>query len=273
MTILLVRHASTGAKRPEGLSQIPLNAAGRAQAAETTNWIQGHRDQLPKIDRVVSSDLNRATETAYAIAGGLGLDRIEARRALRAYAPHESIAAYRRRTDTALAQLQAEPGTLAVIHRSTISHAANRLGLVSPFDPNKSLIDTGGVLFWDGDKLEPLYRSIPSAWKGHAGEVVELADTTPPAVRREVDDDTRNWGSSPVSNSRHTGPLEHRAKANPPPRGGSPATRKDLTFHERELVLRRHLVEPDGRLIEVRSGLPDRTAASGCPNSARYIWH
>jgi uncharacterized phosphatase len=67
----LIRHGQTdwnAALRIQGLSDIPLNDTGRAQAAEAV----GHLARYDW-DFVVSSTLSRAAETADLIADGLGL--------------------------------------------------------------------------------------------------------------------------------------------------------------------------------------------------------
>ena len=77
-TIILVRHAETVmAKRFCGKSDPELSAAGIAQLPEIVQEID-----LPKIDRILSSDLIRARQTAEAIAKESGLP-VEFRPALR----------------------------------------------------------------------------------------------------------------------------------------------------------------------------------------------
>jgi uncharacterized phosphatase len=70
-TFALIRHGQTdwnAAMRIQGLSDIPLNDTGRAQAADAV----GHLARYDW-DFIVSSTLSRAAETADLIADGLGL--------------------------------------------------------------------------------------------------------------------------------------------------------------------------------------------------------
>lgn len=69
--LCLVRHGETdwnAHKRIQGQIDIPLNAAGRAQAQATAAGVASRR-----FDAVYSSDLGRALETAQPIAAALGL--------------------------------------------------------------------------------------------------------------------------------------------------------------------------------------------------------
>ncbi|WP_255454098.1 MULTISPECIES: histidine phosphatase family protein [Cryobacterium] len=70
-TFALIRHGQTdwnAAMRIQGLSDIPLNDTGRAQAAEAVGHLADY-----DWDFIVSSTLSRAAETADLIADGLGL--------------------------------------------------------------------------------------------------------------------------------------------------------------------------------------------------------
>lgn len=67
----IIRHGQTDwnlNKRIQGGTDIPLNATGRAEAAET-----GLRLQSREWDAIVTSPLGRAAETARIIAGEVGL--------------------------------------------------------------------------------------------------------------------------------------------------------------------------------------------------------
>lgn len=67
----LVRHGETEwnkIRRIQGVSDIPLNDTGRAQAASLGNILAAHT-----FDLIVSSPLSRALETATIIAGRLGM--------------------------------------------------------------------------------------------------------------------------------------------------------------------------------------------------------
>jgi probable phosphoglycerate mutase len=71
-TLLLIRHGETDWNRElrfQGHLDVPLNAAGRLQAARLAERIA----QEPVIDAVISSDLQRARETARACSQKLGL--------------------------------------------------------------------------------------------------------------------------------------------------------------------------------------------------------
>ena len=72
MRVLLVRHGQTdwnAAARIQGASDVPLNAAGRAQAAELARTLaSGERPEA-----LYSSPLSRAMETAEIIGTALGL--------------------------------------------------------------------------------------------------------------------------------------------------------------------------------------------------------
>ena len=70
-TLYFVRHGETGhnaAGLTMGQMDIPLNAKGEAQAAQTAAWLRRH-----PIRRIVSSDLGRAMATAAPLASALGL--------------------------------------------------------------------------------------------------------------------------------------------------------------------------------------------------------
>jgi phosphohistidine phosphatase SixA len=210
--VLLIRHASTGAKLPEGWRSIPLDATGRTQAAEVGNWLAERRDRLPvEVTRVVSSDLNRAKETANAIATALGINEIETRSELRAFdKDRESRNTYKKRSDAALRQLRAETGVAAVIHRSLTVHLANRLGLASSAsDPNftRSLLEPSGVLALDGNTLIPLYKTEAKNWSGTSGIVHELPDSQPDRPS-DTDDDDRRYRA--LRRFAMLGPFEYR---------------------------------------------------------------
>ena len=69
----LVRHGETEwnrIRRIQGISDIPLNDTGRAQAAALGDILVGHR-----FDLLVSSPLSRALETASIIADRLGMPK------------------------------------------------------------------------------------------------------------------------------------------------------------------------------------------------------
>ncbi|TXH71356.1 MAG: histidine phosphatase family protein [Thiothrix sp.] len=71
----LVRHGQTdwnAAGRIQGLEDIELNAVGRAQATQTGLYLQQWQ-----WDRIISSPLKRATESAEIIAEQLGLAPVE----------------------------------------------------------------------------------------------------------------------------------------------------------------------------------------------------
>ncbi|MBI5136339.1 MAG: histidine phosphatase family protein [Nitrospirae bacterium] len=71
-TLLFVtRHGQTDAnlaKRVQGQGDAPLNATGLAQAHELAEWFRRH-----PVDRVVSSDLPRARQTAEVLVAALGV--------------------------------------------------------------------------------------------------------------------------------------------------------------------------------------------------------
>ena len=61
-TLYLIRHGETdhnASGRTMGQMDIPLNARGQDQAAQTAAWLRQH-----PIERIVSSDLSRALGTA-----------------------------------------------------------------------------------------------------------------------------------------------------------------------------------------------------------------
>ena len=92
-TFALIRHGQTdwnAAMRIQGLSDIPLNDTGRAQAAEAV----GHLARYDW-DFIVSSTLSRAAETADLIADGLGLTVIRRIPEIveRNYGPAEGLSA------------------------------------------------------------------------------------------------------------------------------------------------------------------------------------
>jgi probable phosphoglycerate mutase len=76
MTLLyLVRHGETDwnrARRIQGSTDIPLNDTGRSQAAATGRLLARRR-----WDRIVSSPLSRAVETARLIGAEVGIDEVE----------------------------------------------------------------------------------------------------------------------------------------------------------------------------------------------------
>lgn len=71
--VLLLRHGLTDANAAnviQGHTDVPLNAAGRSQAQRLARRIAGHE---PRVDRIVSSDLARAADTARPVAAACGL--------------------------------------------------------------------------------------------------------------------------------------------------------------------------------------------------------
>ncbi|MDD5248865.1 MAG: histidine phosphatase family protein [Rhodocyclaceae bacterium] len=69
--LCIVRHGETdwnAARRIQGQTDIPLNAAGQAQAAATATGLAGYA-----FDAIYSSDLLRTWQTAQPIAAALGL--------------------------------------------------------------------------------------------------------------------------------------------------------------------------------------------------------
>lgn len=72
-SIVVIRHGETdwnSARRIQGRTEVPLNAVGRAQAAETAALLVG----TGPWSRVIASPLGRAVETAVIVAEALGLD-------------------------------------------------------------------------------------------------------------------------------------------------------------------------------------------------------
>jgi probable phosphoglycerate mutase len=70
-TVYLIRHGETDHNadgRAMGQMDIPLNARGRDQARQTAEFLQRY-----PIERIVSSDLGRASGTAQPLADALGL--------------------------------------------------------------------------------------------------------------------------------------------------------------------------------------------------------
>ena len=71
-TVYLIRHGETDHNadgRAMGQMDIPLNARGHEQARQTAEFLR-----LYPIERIVSSDLGRASGTAQPLADALGLD-------------------------------------------------------------------------------------------------------------------------------------------------------------------------------------------------------
>jgi broad specificity phosphatase PhoE len=71
MRVLLIRHGLTdwnAQRRWQGMADVPLNEEGRQQAALLAKHLSHH-----KIDRLYTSDLNRAWDTARVIGETLGL--------------------------------------------------------------------------------------------------------------------------------------------------------------------------------------------------------
>lgn len=74
--IALVRHGQTDwnkVRRIQGITDIPLNAVGRQQAADAALNLQTAEEPW---QRIVSSPLSRARETGDIIAEALGLDNV-----------------------------------------------------------------------------------------------------------------------------------------------------------------------------------------------------
>jgi broad specificity phosphatase PhoE len=72
-TVFIVRHGETEWNRCgrwQGHSDVPLSAAGRAQAARLARRLA---EEGARFDALYSSDLRRAWETAEAVGGALGL--------------------------------------------------------------------------------------------------------------------------------------------------------------------------------------------------------
>ena len=74
--VVLIRHGETAHNRKnilQGVSDVPLNEAGRKQAAKLAERVS----EEFKYDKVYSSDLSRASETALELAGALEAEHIE----------------------------------------------------------------------------------------------------------------------------------------------------------------------------------------------------
>ncbi|EQC25692.1 hypothetical protein, variant [Saprolegnia diclina VS20] len=83
-----VRHGQTDwnvDQRLQGHEDVPLNEAGRQQAAAAATYLQGLH-ATARFDAIVSSDLSRALATAEAIRGALGITAIETDAGLREHA-------------------------------------------------------------------------------------------------------------------------------------------------------------------------------------------
>nr|WP_255633131.1 histidine phosphatase family protein [Demequina sp. TTPB684] len=108
--MILVRHGETdwnAAFRLQGASDIPLNDRGRAQARAAAPLLA----QLAPVERIVSSDLSRAHETARIIAEETGAEVLtDARLRERCYGVWEGLELAVRRADHAEEHARWEKG-------------------------------------------------------------------------------------------------------------------------------------------------------------------
>jgi broad specificity phosphatase PhoE len=190
--LIVLRHGQTEwntAGRFQGVTDIDLHAAGRAQAAQAAAVLVGLQPRL-----VVSSDLRRALGTAQAIADLAGLQvRVDKRLRERAYGPWEgltreeveaqyaeSFAAWRQRRPFTLDGIEPQ-AEVADRGAAVLTDVAAELG----DDDTAIVVGHGGsarhavaaLLGWDLAQAETIrglgnccwadLRSGPSGWRMH----------------------------------------------------------------------------------------------------------
>ena len=160
MELLLVRHGETDwnrDRRVQGHTDVPLNEAGRTQAASLARELAGE-----DLDAVYSSDLARARETAEAIAAPHGLD-VVALPALR----ERNFGTWEGMTDAEIierfpeaqtrpwgdAETQDEMGdrVLAAVHEIAARHPHGRVVVVAHGGPIRRIVHHSG-----GDSGAPI---------------------------------------------------------------------------------------------------------------------
>lgn len=204
--VLLIRHGQTDLNfegRVQGWLPEPLNATGRRQANRTGEAIAATHD----IDRVVSSDLRRARETADIIAGHANIDNVETDERVREqnFGVHEgidsaefdqvvaevdpttpleggeSLVDVRRRAEPALREWARMPGQTVMVSNSvTISQilgAVTGLGLEECFE-----------------QFDPENASITKLRVTDAGDVEVLRENITVSHGAEIDSSTASPG-------------------------------------------------------------------------------
>jgi len=164
----VLRHGATrlSPTTEEGWKQLPLSPQGRADASAAAQFLKDLPDDWPQPTHIISSDLNRAIQTAKIVGTELNLHRTVDPQ-LRAFdSKFERPARYMARSGAALHTILADPGIpLVVGHRSFTSFLSKHF-FDSDDDPtfSESLISEGGVVAITSSTLAPLFRAIPENW-------------------------------------------------------------------------------------------------------------
>jgi probable phosphoglycerate mutase len=203
--VLILRHGETDSNAGgviQGWLPVPLNERGRAQSRLLANRLKTF---VPRIRRLISSDLVRARETAEPIAAALGLDAVldprwrerglgemegktlgeretwQAASGEIDAAGAESVEAFRDRAENAFLSLQAEypnDSTIAVVtHGGTIRSILHRFasGRLDLYADDRSLLDSPDLQMIANCSILHLMLYADSVWRiGCVNDVAHL---------------------------------------------------------------------------------------------------
>ena len=170
-----MRHGSTSASpSPEKWKPLPLSDKGRAQAVDGAIHLASMVSSgvWPAPDRVVSSDLPRAKQTADIAAQMFQIPSVSTSEKLRAFNDEvETPQEYEARTASGLGDVLAGAGRpLIVAHRSTTGYLDQQFFHPDDedFNPdyvNFSLLKEGGILgVRNPHGLVPLWQPVQANW-------------------------------------------------------------------------------------------------------------
>lgn len=166
----MMRHGHDARKdgEPDEDAQLDKQGENDAKAGATfLRQLSENNTQFPKPDRIVSSSLVRAQQTAAIAADILKLPAPESMNDLREYSDGEPVQNFEARNERAFQTILNEPGTpLVVAHRGTTAFLDKRVRSRSadrhqPDYERHGLLHRGGVLAIAHDGgLTPLFRPI-----------------------------------------------------------------------------------------------------------------